>query len=153
MISRACTLCFAEIRPVFCLYLQNDRNFLIKFCSSDRSFNRNILKSLYLKFKTFANGQIAITHYYVSFTNFLTWYELMRWWWDDMMRFTLGIHFDTRIWSVNLSTWSRDFFLKCILAFKLYTVLLPNLLRPNINFIAGVRVDISSNKLHTRKYF
>ena len=41
----------------------------------------------------------------------------------------------------------------CILVYKLYTGFLPNLLRPNVNFIAGVKVDISSKKLRTRKYF
>ena len=52
-----------------------------------------------------------------------------------------------------LSTWSRDFFWKCILVCKLYIVLLPNLLRPNVNFIADIKVDISSKKLHSRKCF
>ena len=47
-------------------------NFLIKFCSSDPSFNRNILRSLYLKFKTSAHAHIAIAYYYALFTNFLT---------------------------------------------------------------------------------
>ena len=35
----------------------------------------------------------------------------------------------------------------------LYIVLLPDLLRPNVNFIAGAAVDISSKKLHTKSYF
>ena len=35
----------------------------------------------------------------------------------------------------------------------MYIVLLQNLLRPNVGFIAAVKVDISSNKLQTRKYF
>ena len=60
----------------FCLFLQNRLEFFIKFCSSDPSFNRNILRSLYLKFKTSAHLDIIITYYYVLFTNFLTWYEL-----------------------------------------------------------------------------
>ena len=47
-------------------------NILIKFCSSDPSFSRNILRSLYLKFKTSAHADIAITYYYALFTNFLT---------------------------------------------------------------------------------
>ena len=51
-------------------------NFLIKIWSSNLSYNRNILRSLYLKFKTSAHAQITITHYYVLFTYFLTWYEL-----------------------------------------------------------------------------
>ena len=55
---------------------RTDWDFFIKFCSSDPSFNRNILRSLYLKFKTSAHVHIIITYYYVLFTNFLTWYEL-----------------------------------------------------------------------------
>ena len=47
-------------------------NFLIKFRSSDPSFNRNILRFLYLKFKTSAHAHIAIAYYYALFTNFLT---------------------------------------------------------------------------------
>ena len=49
-----------------------DWNFLIKFCSSDPSFNRDILRSLYLKFQTSAHAHIAITYYYVLFTTFLS---------------------------------------------------------------------------------
>ena len=50
-------------------------NFLIKFCSSDPSFNRNNSKFLYLKFKTSAHAHTKIAYYYALFTNFLTWYE------------------------------------------------------------------------------
>ena len=35
-----------------------DWNFLTKFCSSDRSFNRNILTSLYLKSETSAHAEL-----------------------------------------------------------------------------------------------
>ena len=48
----------------------------MKFCSFNPGFNRNILTSLYLKFKLSAHAEIAITHYYVLFTNFLTWCEI-----------------------------------------------------------------------------
>ena len=51
-------------------------NFLLKFCSSHPSFSRNILRSLYLNFKTSAYTHIAISYYYALFTNFLIWYEL-----------------------------------------------------------------------------
>ena len=51
-------------------------NFLIQICSSNLSYNRNILRSLYLKFKTSAHAQITKTHYYVLFTYFLIWYKL-----------------------------------------------------------------------------
>ena len=40
-----------------------------------------------------------------------------------------------------------DFFKKCILVCKLYTVLLPNLLRLNVKIITYAKVDISNNKL------
>ena len=55
----------------FVYIFTTDWNFSIKFCSSDPSFNRNTFRPLYLKFKTFAHAQIAITHYEVLFTNFL----------------------------------------------------------------------------------
>ena len=65
--------------------------------------------------------------------------------WHDMnLKFTLGLQFDKWSWSMNLSTWSRDFFYKWVLVSKFYTVLLPNILRPNINFVAGVKDDIST---------
>ena len=62
---------FVEIQSVFFYNFRTDWKFLIKVSSSDPSFNRNILRSLYLKFKTSAHAQIAITYYYVSFPNFL----------------------------------------------------------------------------------
>ena len=65
--------------------------------------------------------------------------------WHDMnLKLTLGLQFDKWSWSMNLSTWSRDFFYKWVLVSKFYTVLLPNILRPNINFVAGVKDDIST---------
>ena len=73
-----CAFHFVEIQSVFCLYLQNGFNFLIKLCSSDPSFNRNILRALYLKFKTSALAHIAIAYYYALFTNFLTWHEFLK---------------------------------------------------------------------------
>ena len=59
----------------FVYIFRTDWNFLIKLCSSDPSFNRNILRSLNLKFKISAHAQITITHQYVLITNLLTWYE------------------------------------------------------------------------------
>ena len=64
-----------EIQSAFCLYLQKALDFLMEFCSSDPSFNRVILRSLYLKCEISGHVQIAITHYYVLFTNLLTRYE------------------------------------------------------------------------------
>ena len=68
------------------------------------------------------------------------------------LKLTLGIHFKKRCLSMILSNRSRDFFEKWILVCKLYTVLLLDLLRQNANFLTGVKVDISSKKLHTRTY-
>ena len=49
---------------------RTDWNFLMKFCSFDPSFNRNILRSLYLKFKPSVHAHITITYHFVLFTNF-----------------------------------------------------------------------------------
>ena len=54
-----CTFHFIEIRPIFVHIFIPDWNFLTKFCSSDLSFNRNILKSLYLKSETSAHAQLC----------------------------------------------------------------------------------------------
>ena len=87
--------------------------------------------------------QILITTYYLQIS-----------WHDINLRLTLGMQFDKLSWPMTWSTWTRDFFSKsCILVCKLYTVLPQNLLRPNVNFIADVKVDISIKKLHTRYYF
>ena len=47
----------------FVFVFRTDWNVLIKFYSSDSSFNRHILRSIYLKFKTYAHTHLAITHY------------------------------------------------------------------------------------------
>ena len=74
----------------FIYILRTDWNFLMEFCGSDLSFNINILSFIFLKFKTSAHAQIAITHYQVLFTNLLTWYEIETYIWD-------------RFWSVKWS--------------------------------------------------
>ena len=89
---------FVEIQSAFFYIFRADWNFQIKFCSVDPSFNRNILRSLYLKFKASAHVQTAIAHCYVIFTNFLTWH---------VWKLTLGINFDKWSWTMILSTWSR----------------------------------------------
>ena len=64
------------------LFIFSERSgiFWIKFCNSDPSFNKNILRFLYLKFKTSDPTHIAITYYFTWFTNCLTWYEFnLRW--------------------------------------------------------------------------
>ena len=76
-------------------------NFLIKFCSSDPSFDRNILRFLYLKFKTSAHAHITIAYYYALFTNFLRWYEFLK--------LLLVYILNKRSWSMVLLTWSCDF--------------------------------------------
>ena len=50
-----------EIWAVICLYLLSGLEFLTRLCSSDPSFNGNILTSLYLKSETFAHAQLC--HY------------------------------------------------------------------------------------------
>ena len=62
---------FVEMQSVFFYIFRMGWNFLIKCCSSDPSFNRNILRSLYLKFKASAHAHIVIAYYYTLFTNFL----------------------------------------------------------------------------------
>ena len=66
--NRLCAFHFVEIfqfveiqSALFCIF-RTDWNFLIEFCSSEPNFNRNILRPLYLKFKTSAHAEIAITH-------------------------------------------------------------------------------------------
>ena len=51
-------------------------NFLTKFCSSDPSFNRNILTSLYLKSEHLRMRNYAITRLYILYTSFTTWCQL-----------------------------------------------------------------------------
>ena len=63
---------FVEWSLYFVYIFRMGLNFLIKFCSPDPRFNRIILKSLYLKFKTSAHAHIANACYYAFFTNFLT---------------------------------------------------------------------------------
>ena len=70
-----CAFHFVEMQSVFFYIFRMGWNFLIKFCSSDPSFNRNILRSLYLKFKASAHAHIVIAYYYTLFTNFLRWCE------------------------------------------------------------------------------
>ena len=53
--SWKCSLHFVDI-------FRADWKFLIKFCSSDPSFNRNILRFQHLKFQTCAHAHIAITY-------------------------------------------------------------------------------------------
>ena len=59
----------------FVYIFKADWKFFIKIFIFDPSFNRNTLSSLHLNFKPSAHAKILVTHYYVLFTNFLTWYE------------------------------------------------------------------------------
>ena len=56
----------------FVYIIRTDWNILIELCKPDPSFNRNILRSLYLKFKTSAHAHIATSYFFLLFTNFLT---------------------------------------------------------------------------------
>ena len=128
------TFHFLETQSTFCLYLQIAWNFLITFRNSTQSFNTIILTPLHLNLEVTALAQIAIICYYILFTNFFIWYETETYigdtlWW---IRLINGY--------INLVLW---LFLNCILAFKLHSNLLPNLLRPKFNFIACVEADIS----------
>ena len=116
----------------FVYLFRTDRNFLSNFCSSDPSFARNILRPLYLKFKKSTHAQMTVASYYLQIS------------WHDMnLKLTWGMHFDKLNWLMILSAWLCDFFKKCILVCKLFPLLLPNLLRLNVNVIAGVCVFIS----------
>ena len=90
---------FVKFSLHFVYIYRSNSNFLIKFYSSDPSFNINILTSLYLKFKISAHAHIAITHYYLSFTNFFTWYECETYIGDTFWRIKLLNDF------INLITW------------------------------------------------
>ena len=129
---------FMEIQSEFCPYFQNGLEFWTKFGSYDPSFSRNILTFLYLKFETSPLAQIEVIHYYILFTSFLTWYEFETY---------IGILFDKWSWAIILSIWSRDFSQKCALVSKFCNVLLLNLLRPKVNIMVCLYVNISTKKL------
>ena len=82
---------FVEIQSAFRPYFQNGLKFWTKFGSYDPSFSRNILTFLYLKFETSALAQIEVIHYYILFTNFLTWYEFETY---------IGLLFDKWSWAI-----------------------------------------------------
>ena len=79
--------------------------------------------------------KIVVFHYYILFTSFLTQYKFETYigdtFWVDQWFY--------RIWSLE----------NCILVCKFCTVLLTNLLHPNVNSIDFVKVDISTRKLQT----
>ena len=115
-------------------------DFLTKFWWSDLSFSRSILTSLYLKnFKYLHMSKLwlFVTTYYQRY------YYLQISWHDLNLKFTLGILFDKWNWLLILSTWSRDSYVTYtikeyyILVCKSYTVLLPHLLRPTLNWCRG----------------
>ena len=69
--------------------------------------------------------QLLISTYYLQILKY-----------DMKLKLTLRMLFNKWSWSVIWSTWSRVFFFETrILVYKLYTVLLLNLLRPHYNFI------------------
>ena len=68
-----CAFHFVEMQSVICIA---HYNFLTKFCSSDPSFNRNILTSLYLKSEHLRMRNYATTRLNILYTNFATWCRL-----------------------------------------------------------------------------
>ena len=87
----------------FVYLFRTDQNFLSNFCSSDPSFDRNILRPPYLKFKISAHVQMTVTSYYLQIS-----------WNDTNLKLTWGMHFDKLSWLMILSAWLCDFFEKCI---------------------------------------
>ena len=103
----------------------------MKFLNSNQSFSWNIfLIALWLKFETSAHSQIAITRSSTLFTNFLTCHELETLYWDTSRKTKLVNYF------INL----LDTFFKNLFCSVNWTVLLPNLLRPNFTFIVCVKM-------------
>ena len=101
-------------------------NFLTKFVSSNPSSNRNILTLLYLKFETYVHVQITVIHYNI----------FLQVSWNDMdLKLSLGYFLINEVgqWFYQLDhvTFSKNVFL-----FKFCTVLLPNMLHPEDNFMA-----------------
>ena len=84
---------------------------------------------LYLKFKTPAH----VTTHYLQ----ISWHDI-----------NLKLHWGYRLTN-EVGEWldqldHMTFFKNCILVYKLHAALLLNLLCPNLNFLAGTKVDISS---------
>ena len=82
-------------------------------------------------------SQLLVAIYYLQ----ISWYGMN-------LKLILGIFCNKRSWSMILSSWSCDFFWKCVEVCKFCTVLLPK-----FNHISCLKVDISGKKLCTRKYF
>ena len=74
-------------------------------------------------------------------------YYLQIFWHDMNLKLTLGTHFDK--WFYQLD---HVFFLEMHSGLQNAHCFLPDLLHPNFIFLAGVKVDISSKKLHTKNY-
>ena len=87
----------------------------MKFCNSDPSFNRNILRSLYLKFNPSAHAHIAITYSFVLFTNFLS-YSILNVHWGYILISKVGQWF----YQLDHVTFSKSLFwsVKCTLFYN-----------------------------------
>ena len=90
-----------------------DWNFLTEFGNFDPKFNRSILTLLYLKFETFAYSQIAVNHYYILFTSFLTctnWgynfiNEVGQWFYQlDQVTFSKNVHLYQEVANIVISS-------------------------------------------------
>ena len=104
-----------ELSLHFVYIFRADWNFLIKFCSFDPSLNRNIYLNLYLKFKTSAYAETAVTHYYVLLTNFLTLY----WIWNLHWGYVLINEVGQWLYQLDCVTFSKNisWFVNCALFF------------------------------------
>ena len=115
-------------------------------------FQRKIGTTVYLKFDTSMHAQLSISRYYMLFKNFRH---------DMKLKLTLGIFFDKWNRPLILWTWSCVFSLKIMLVWKMYTVLLPNSLCPNVSFqivwrltfqVINYTLESISRKSHKKSY-
>ena len=82
--------------------------------------------------------RLFVTSYWLQ--NFMIWH------WNNGKYFLIN-----KIWWIASSNWSCDFFEKHILVLKLHIILLPNLLLPNLKFVASG--GIPRKELQTIRYF
>ena len=59
---------FVEMQSTFFYIFRTDWIFKMEFRSCDSSFNRKILRLLYLKFRPSAHAHTAVTYHFVLFT-------------------------------------------------------------------------------------
>ena len=97
---------FVEMQST-CFYIfRRDWNFLMKFWSSDPSFNRKILRSLYLKLKPSAHGHIAITYHFTIIYKFLAIIRILNALWGYILVGKVGRWF----YQLDRLTFSKNIF-------------------------------------------